>query len=194
MNREISKKSKNIIETDSSFEKDISEINNNFRNKLSHNLDFKSESQKKIQKKDKSQYNFESKYFEEADIEEIYEMINEINQAVTIDVNVTNTNDYYRNNKRSHSAQKITYTNEDHYNECQEIISILKKPLLQINNKDVKIKEINETPFKPLLMPKKVSLEGKVLFGNTSNDFSTDGSFKKNNNNSNNNSILIESQ
>ena len=179
MNREISKKSKNIIETDSSFEKDISEINNNFQNKLSYNLDFKSESHKKILKKDKSQFNFEHKYFEEADIEEIYEMIYEINQTVTIDVNATNKNDYYRNNKRSHSVQKITYTNEDNYNECKEIISILKKPILQINNKDIKNKKINETPFKPLLMPKKVSLEGKVLYNNPSNDFRTEDLFKK---------------
>lgn len=192
MNREISKKSKNIIETDSSFEKNISEINNNFQNKLSYNLDFKSENQKKILKKNKSQFNFENKYFEEADIEEIYEMIYEINQAVTIDLNTTNKNDYYRNNKRSHSVQKITYTNEDNYNECKEIISILKKPIIQINDKDIKNKEINETPFKPLLMPKKVSLEGKVLYGNPSNDFSTEDLFK--NKNSNNNNILIENQ
>ncbi len=192
MNREISKNSKIKKETDSSFEKDINKINNNFQNKLSHNLDFKSENEKKKPKKDKSQNIFENKYFKEAYIEEIYEMINEINQTITIDVNSTNKKDYYRHKNRSYSVRNIKNTNEDHYNECQEIISILKKPIQHPNNIYIKNKKLYDTPFKPLLEPKKVSLVGKVLFCNPSNDNSTLSS-AKNNNNSNNNNILLES-
>ena len=49
------------------------------------------------------------------------------------------------------------------YNECQEIINILKKPL---SGKNVRC---YNSPFKPLLKPRKISMVGKVLYG-MSND------------------------
>ena len=52
------------------------------------------------------------------------------------------------------------------YNECQEILNILKKPLSDKNLR------FYNSPFKPLLKPRKISLVGKVLCGipNDEND------------------------
>lgn len=128
MDREVIKNSKKILEADSSFEKDINTINNNFHNKYFQNQDFKSENEKKIPIKDKYQNNFDNKYFEEA-TEEIYVVLNEINPALIIDVNTTNQKYYNKKKKRSYSHQNKKITNEEHLNECQEILSILKKTI-----------------------------------------------------------------
>ena len=47
---------------------------------------------------------------------------------------------------------------DNNYNECQEIINILKKPLSEKNVR------FYSSPFKPLLKPRKISMEGKVLY------------------------------
>ena len=82
--------------------------------------------------------------------------------------------------------------NEDHSKECKEILSILRKPL---SNKNIRNLRMYDTPFKPLLKPKKVSLVGKVLFGIPADDINTQCSSKDNDNNDNNdnnsNNILI---
>ena len=44
------------------------------------------------------------------------------------------------------------------YNECQEILNILKKPL---SDKNI---TFHYSPFKPLLEPKKISMVGKVFY------------------------------
>jgi len=46
---------------------------------------------------------------------------------------------------------------------CQEILDILKKPRIE-NKKGVFI-----SPFKPLLKPKKISMEGRVLYNDYNN-------------------------
>ena len=53
---------------------------------------------------------------------------------------------------------------DNNYNECQESINILKKPL---NEKNVRF---YSSPFKPLLKPRKISLEGKVLYNSSKNE------------------------
>lgn len=64
---------------------------------------------------------------------------------------------------------------DEHYNECQEIMSILRKPY---SNKNVR-KRLN--PFKPLCKPKKVSLIGKV-FSDIPSDFNITQNSTQNNN------------
>ena len=188
--KEICKDEKIIIGNDSSFEENFEEINEIFENKLSPNLNFKNEEEKKnIKENEKSQNIFENKFLEEADLDEIYDFLNEINQAVTIDVNTINKKSFYLNNKNSKSEQNLNIKNEDHSNECQEILSILKKPL---SNKDIRNGKFYDSPFKPLLKPKKVSLVGKVFYGNPSDDINTKYSSKDNNNNSNSNNIVSE--
>ena len=148
-------------------------------------MNYKNEEEKKnVKENEKSQNIFENKYFEEADLDEIYEVLYEINQAVTIDVNTTNKDNFYLNKNNSKSGQNLNIKNEEHSNECKEIISILKKPL---SNKDIRNGKFYDSPFKPLLKPKKVSLVGKVFYGIPSDDISTKCSSESNNNNSNNN-------
>ena len=53
---------------------------------------------------------------------------------------------------------------DNNYNECQEIINILKKPLSEKNVR------FYSSPFKPLLKPRKISLEGKVLYNSSKNE------------------------
>ena len=53
----------------------------------------------------------------------------------------------------------INIKENENNNECQEIINILKKPL-----SDKNIRFYN-SPFKPLLKPRKISMIGKVLCG-----------------------------
>ena len=52
------------------------------------------------------------------------------------------------------------------YNKCQEILNILKKPL---SGKNIRF---YNSPFKPLLKPRKISMIGKILIGmpNDEND------------------------
>ena len=77
---------------------------------------------------------------------------------------------------------------EEHSKECKEILSILRKPL---SNKNITNFKMYDTPFKPLLKPKKVSLVGKVFFGIPDDDINTECSSKDNDNNWNNNNLLI---
>ena len=72
------------------------------------------------------------------------------------------------------------------YNECQEILNILKKPL-----SDKNIRFYN-SPFKPLLKPRKISMVGKVFYPNdeNSNTYSIATQNSSNNSNINNNKIL----
>ena len=79
--------------------------------------------------------------------------------------------------------------NEDHSKECKEILSILRKPL---SDKNIRNLRIYDTPFIPLLKPRKVSLVGKVFFGTQNDEINTQCSSKDNDNNQNNNNILIE--
>ena len=185
--KEICKDEKIIIGNDSSFEENFEEINDIFENKLSPSLNFKNEEEKKnIKENEKSQNIFENKFLEEADLDEIYDFLNEINQAVTIDVNTIDKKSFYLNNKNSKSEQNLNIKNEDHSNEFKEILLILKKPL---SNKDIRNGKFYDSPFKPLLKPKKVSLVGKVLYGNPSDDISTKCSSKDNNNSNSNNTV-----
>lgn len=64
------------------------------------------------------------------------------------------------------------------YKECQEILEIIKYPLSDKNIRN------GISPFKPLLMPKKVSLIGKVLIDNNNSiNNSTDNTSSNVNNN-----------
>jgi len=189
--KEICKEETFNIGNDSSFEGNFAELNDIFENTSSPNLTYKNEEDKNSGKENEKSHNiFENKYFEEADLDEIYDVLYEINQAVTIDVNTINKNNFYKQKNISKSEQNLNLKNdEDHFNECQEIICILKKPL---SNKDIRNGKFYDSPFKPLLKPKKVSLVGKVFYGIPSDDISTKSSSKDDNNNSNNNDILSE--
>ena len=171
---------------ESSFEEDIRDIDDIFQSKFTQdfNLHFKKEKENSNYKIEKI---FENKYFEEADLDEIYNVLKEINKAVTIDINTTTKKDYYK--KYSMNIPTKNTINEDHSKECKEILSILRKPL---SNKNIRNLRMYDTPFKPLLKPKKVSLVGKVLFGIPADDINTQCSSKDNDNNSNNNNLLIK--
>jgi len=140
--------------SDSSFEQEISEnddINKSFSSFESSNK-FKNEESENI---------FRDKNLEEAEINEIYDLLNKIELEITLDKNtLEKKEDYYIKNKRRSYSYEIK-RNEKYYNECEEILSILKKPLSDKNLKDNNIFNI---PFKPLLKPKKVSLVGKVIY------------------------------
>ena len=178
-NIEISKYEKNMQHIDSSFEEDIHEINDIFKNKSSQNFDFNFNEEKIMIEKENSQNIFNNKIFEENDLSEIYDFLNEINKAENIDLNTLNKEENYNNNKKyAYSQHNSNIINDDHFNECQEILSILKKPL---SNKNLRNRNINDTPFKPLLKPKKVSLEGKILCYTPSENNTTECESKINN-------------
>lgn len=179
---EISEKhndNKNIQQIDSSFEEDINELKNIFENKSSQNFDFKIEQERNFIEKDNTLNIFNNRYFEEADLNEIYDVLNEINQAVTIDIDSTNKEECHIKKKESFSQNNTKVMNEDHFNECQEILSILKKPL---SNKNIRNRNIYDTPFKPLLKPKKVSLVGKIFYDIPFENDATECDSKNNNN------------
>jgi len=171
----------NQLQIDSSFdEEDIKEISDNFKNKSNHFFNFDAEKEKNIN------YN---KYFEENDINEIFDVLNEINQAITIDTYSINKKEFIEHNKQNCNDENTNIMfNDEHFNACQEILSILKKPL---SNKDIRNKnKYNseyDTPFKPLLKPKKVSLVGKVFYDIPSDINSTCSSKNNNHINTENN-------
>ena len=102
-----------------------------------------------------------NKSLEEADLKDIYKLLKEINKNIILNINSKNTKDFH-NIKRSCSSENKKNLNEKkHSNEFEEILYILKKPLINENIKKEKSKLI---PFKPLLKPKKISLVGKVIF------------------------------
>ena len=61
-------------------------------------------------------------------------------------------------NNNSEINVKEIQKEDNNYNECQEIINILKKPLSEKNVR------FYSSPFKPLLKPRKISMEGKILY------------------------------
>ena len=145
---DLVKKSNN--NSNSSFENDINEIDI-FENKLDNNLDFKTEIEKPLL--DKSKDNIE-----ENDLNEINDILKEMDNSISINLNY------------SYNNIKIKNNNESHEKECNEILSILKRPF---SNKDVRYLN-KDTPFKPLLRPKKVSMIGKVLYNVSSEDNTTE--------------------
>ena len=145
---DLVKKSNN--NSNSSFENDINEIDI-FENKLDNNLDFKTKIEKPLL--DKSKDNIE-----ENDLNEINDILKEMDNSISINLNY------------SYNNIKIKNNNESHEKECNEILSILKRPF---SNKDVRYLN-KDTPFKPLLRPKKVSMIGKVLYNVSSEDNTTE--------------------
>ena len=78
-------KIKTIYIDHNSFEKDIKEINNSFENKSPNNLDLIFEPENKIiEGQLQSQSIPENNNSEEADLDEIYNVLKEINKAITI--------------------------------------------------------------------------------------------------------------
>ena len=164
-----------------SFEKDIKEINNSFQNKSPNIFDLNYEPENKIiEGQEQSQNIEENKNSEETDLDEIYDVLNEINKAITIEINELNINTYINNRKHSYSfidKNNNNINNNANFNECQEIWSILKKPL---SNKNLRNLDNYDSPFKPLLKPKKVSLVGKVFYSIQYEDANTECSSNKN--------------
>ena len=172
MEKEICLDDKSI---DSSFDEEINEINDNFQNKSPINFNCNFETKNEEEKKQK---NVDNKCFEKADINEIYDLLNGINKAVTIDISKKNRKDYYNKNKKLlNIVENINPINDSHSKVSQEILSILQKPLCY---KIKRNKDKYENPFKPLLRPKKISLVGKIFHGSPSNDFNIDCSAKDN--------------
>lgn len=180
---------KNSSKIHSSFKEDINELNDN---KSYQNLKSKFAPINKLIEKEKCQNIFIDKKYEEAGLDEIYDLLNEFNQNATLDINKEDKKDYYINKRRAYSKEnKKIKINNKNMNECQEIISILKKPLY---NKNLSNKNLNKTTFNPLLKPKKISLIGKVIFNNTNDENNskyTKFPLEKNNNNLNKNNLLI---
>ena len=164
-----------------SFEKDIKEINNSFENKSLNIFDINCETENKITEgQGQSQNIEENKNSQETDLDEIYDVLNEINKAITIEINELNIYPYINNRKHSYSfidKNNNNINNNTNFNECQEILSILKKHL---SDKNLRNLDNYDSPFKPLLKPKKVSLEGKVFFSIQSVDANTECSSNKN--------------
>ena len=173
---------------ESSFEEDIGDINDIFESKFTQDFNLHFEKEKE-NSNDKIEKLFENKYFEEADLDEIYNILKEIDKAVTIDINTKTKKDYYKNKKYSMNIPTKNTINEDHSKECKEILSILRKPL---SDKNIRNLRIYDTPFIPLLKPRKVSLVRKEFFGIWEDEIKTQCSSKDNVNNYNNNNILIE--
>ena len=141
-----------------SLEKVCQKKNNFKKNKSKNNFDFKLEKENKIIEK----YKYIT--LEENEINEINIILKELNKAKDININKTIL------------EKKENY---EHEKECKEIISILKKPIFsKISNFHNSI----NTPFKPLLKPKKISLIGKVLYDFKKEDNQTKFSSKIDNN------------
>ena len=138
--KKTSKIKTNMLEQDS-FEQYV----NNNKIKLNFNQ------KNKLLEEEKSQNIFIDKYFEEADLNEIYDFLYEINRTIAMSFYISDNNNCC-NKKRSCSCESKHLThNKHHSKELKEILCILNKPLYEI-------------PFKPLLKPKKISLVGKVFF------------------------------
>lgn len=167
-NRKDTQSEIEIKENDSSFEQENSE---NDSNKSFSNF----ESKNKFMNEE-SENIFRDKNLEEAEIGEIFDLLNKIEKEIILDKNTSNKkSDYdFSHQKCSYSLETKTNKKSDqHFNECEEILSILKKPLSEKNLKD---KNILFIPFKPLLEPKKVSLVGKVFYEIASENYTTESS------------------
>lgn len=162
---------------DLSFEKDLQ----NFTNlKLNHELDFIYDFDLESKVIGYNSYNNKEEDIDKKDIKELLSIINEDkkfnddlenNIIINIDSQIITKN---HKNENDFERKK-----DEHYNECQEILSILKKPL---SNKNIRHKKYNI--FKPLNKPKKISLIGRVLSDipneDNFNDNSTRGSTQNN--------------
>ena len=133
----------------SSFEKDVNKIKI-FENLLDNEFDFRKENEKPLL--DKSKINIE-----EIDLNEINDILKEMDKSTSKIINY------------SHDNINIKSNNESHEKECNEIISILKRPF---SNKEVCHLNLG-TPFKPLSKPKKVSMIGKIIYNVSSEDNTT---------------------
>ena len=143
-----------------SFYKHLNEINDIFTNKKETTPDYNFEQEENKQLEE----NF-SNFNEEAEEKEIENILVDLNKAVQIDIDDI----------------KIKKNENKYYDECQEILSILRKP---ISHKFISDKGI--VPFKVLSKPRKISMKGKV-FSDIPSDNSTQSiSCNKNNMDSNN--------
>ena len=89
--------------------------------------------------------------------EDIETILTELNKAIDIDTRFLSSNE----NK---NEEKYQYQDE-----CEEILSILKKPLSE--------KSLSNNPFKILKKPKKVSLIGRVFSDIPSDDTKSSANF-----------------
>ena len=170
-NKIINQKAQNL------FEKDI---NNSFENRSPNFFDFNFEPENKITEGQAQSNILENKNSEEADLDEIIDVLNEMNKAITIEIHELNFNPNINNRKHSYSFLNKNNNNINdnvNSNEFQEILSILKKPL---SNKNIRNLNNYDSPFKPLLKPKKVSLVGKVFYSIQSEDANTKCESNKN--------------
>jgi len=109
---------RDIRDSGSSFEQEISE--NDDSNKSFSNLELSNKF-----KDEESENIFRDKNLEEAEINEIYDLLNKIELVITLDKNtLKKKDDYYINNKRrSYSFEsKRNKINEQHFNEGEEIL------------------------------------------------------------------------
>ena len=140
---------------------EISKNSLKFEQNINNKIRSKYGSKNKFFENEKTEHIFMNKSLEEADLKDIYKLLKEINKNIILNINSKNKKDFH-NIKRSWSSENKKYVNEKkHSNEFEEILYILKKPLINENIKKEKSKLI---PFKPLLKPKKISLVGKVIF------------------------------
>lgn len=145
-----------IRNNSSSFEEDMSKINL-LDNLFENNLVFKIEQEKPIIEKSKIN-------LEEIDLNEISDMLNEMDNEIPINIGIN----YSYNNIKIKSK-------ENHEQECKEILRILNIPYRPYSNKD--LRKVNlDTPFKPLLKPKKVNMIGRVFYNISSEDNTNDNS------------------
>ena len=148
----------------SEIQKNSIEFEQNINN---NKICFKYSSKNKLFEKEKTENIFMNKALEKADLKDIYKLLKEINQAINSNINSKNKKDYHKI-KRSCSCENKKDANErEHSNEFEEILYILKKPLI---NQNIKKEKSYLIPFKPLLKPKKISLVGKVIFNVPSED------------------------
>ena len=137
-----------IRNNSSSFEEDMSKINL-LDNLFENNLVFKIEQEKPIIEKSKIN-------LEEIDLNEISDMLNEMDNEIPINIGI------------NYSYNNIKIKNK-------EILRILNIPYRPYSNKD--LRKVNlDTPFKPLLKPKKVSMIGRVFYNVSSEDNTNDNS------------------
>ena len=168
----------------------ISKNSIKFEQNVNNNkMNFKNGSKNQFFEKEKTENIFLDKSLEKADLKDIYKLLKKINQAIILNINSKNKKNYH-NIKRSFSSEdKKDVNQKEHSNEFEEILYILKKPLIKENIKKEKSYII---PFKPLLKPKKISLVGKVIFNVPSEDSIKKLSLKKNDIKWNNKNLLIK--
>ncbi len=147
-----------------------SEIHNNsikFEQNINNNKYFKYSSKNQLFAKEKTEHIFMNKSLEKAELKDIYKLLKEINQAIILNINSKNKKGYHYVKRSCSSEIKKNINEKDNSSEYEEILCILKKPLI---NENIKKEISNPIPFKPLLKPKKISLMGKVIFNVPSDD------------------------